>query len=347
MIFRRFWRRWRAFTLVELLVVIAIIAVLIGLLLPAVQKAREAASRAQCQNNLKQMALAMHNLMGTNTGKIPPSIGTYPEPNLNRCAATPSQTNVWTPSGTGGFGGSLYFLLPYIEQDAVYQTTKCGGGNQGYDVEAPGSNTWPPTMPSATVAVPDGVMANVIKTYGCPSDPTLNFGRGYGNWASVGSYVVNGMIFNPDWVATNSFPSSITDGLSTTIFFTETYAGGNYTGPNCPAGTGIDETLWWWDYNTFQDPNTGGDCGGQGLVGPAYIPLFQPSFDYCNSNTTQWVSWGGCLSVCMCRAVTPHSGGINVGMGDGSVRIVGPTISGTTWYAASTPNGNEVLGSDW
>jgi prepilin-type N-terminal cleavage/methylation domain-containing protein/prepilin-type processing-associated H-X9-DG protein len=337
MLLRRFWGRCRAFTLVELLVVIAIIAVLIGLLLPAVQKAREAAARAQCQNNLKQMCLALHNCTGTNGGRIPPSIGTYPTPNLGRCAAQgPSGL-----AGTGGFGGALYFLLPYIEQDAVFQATKCGGGCAGYDVEAPTATTWPPK------GGPDGVMNNIIKTYGCPSDPTLNFGTG--GWAAVGSYVDNGMIFNLDWVTVNSFPSSITDGTSSTILFTETYAGGNYTGPNCPPNTSIDQTLWWWDYNTFQDPNgnnSGADCGGMNLVGPTILPLFQPTFDYCNNNITQW-TWGGCLSVCMCRAVSPHTGGINVGMGDGSVRMVGPTITGATWYAACTPNKGEVLGPDW
>jgi prepilin-type N-terminal cleavage/methylation domain-containing protein/prepilin-type processing-associated H-X9-DG protein len=320
MLFRRLWRRWRGFTLVELLVVIAIIAILIGLLLPAVQKVREAGNRAQCQNNLKQMVLATQNCAQTNDGKIPPSIGTYPTPNLGRCPIT------------GGFGGALYFLLPFMEQANIYQTTYCTGAPPGYDVEAPGAVTWPPN-PNG----PDGVMNIVVKSYLCPSDPTANGGKGYQGWATVGSYADNGQIFVPDWTANPSFPASITDGLSTTIFFTETYAGGTYAG---------DATLWWWDYNTFQDPSTG-DCGGQGYVGPAYLPLWQPSASYCLQNTTIFVGWGGSPSVCMCRAVSPHTGGINVGMGDGSVHFVAQGISGATWYAACTPTGGEVLGPDW
>jgi len=305
--------RWLGFTLIELLVVIAIIAILIGLLLPAVQKVREAAARMKCSNNLKQMSLAIHNFADTNQGKLPPGIGNFPNKSNGRC---PSY----------GYGGPLFWILPFIEQDNLFKSCQCPGGT-GFDTEQ-----------GARPKASGGVMADPVKTYLCPSDPTAN--GGLTNWpAAVGSYVYNGMIFQADWVGYSSFPSTLSDGTSNTILFTETYAGGTYTN--------TDQTLWWWDYNSFQTPTTSnGDCGGLNYYGTAYTPLIGPAPDFCKNSKVAW-TWGGAASTCMCRAVSPHSGGINVGLGDGSVRFVSGGISGTTWFAACTPSGGEALGNDW
>lgn len=109
----------RGFTLIELLVVIAIIAILIGLLLPAVQKVREAAARSTCANNLKQIALAAHNFEST-YGILPPGqLGAYP----GSSATDPLRS-------TGVFDaqcfGSLVFLLPYVEQENIYKKFTIG-----------------------------------------------------------------------------------------------------------------------------------------------------------------------------------------------------------------------------
>src|SRR5262249_11270927 len=103
--------RSRGFTLIELLVVIAIIAILIGLLLPAVQKVRAAAARAQCSNNLKQLGLAVHNFQGTYS-VLPPCEGTA------RGVANPYSANYAAPDGTTGT--IFFYLLPYIEQNNLY-----------------------------------------------------------------------------------------------------------------------------------------------------------------------------------------------------------------------------------
>src|SRR3954468_19881746 len=138
----------RAFTLIELLVVIAIIAVLIGLLLPAVQKVREAAARSTCQNNLKQIALAAHGYHSAN-GILPPGqVG-------NRPTGTPPRY----ANGNGCYLGELTFMLPYLEQDAVYRIFQVD-----WSASPPTGNPW--------WTVGENVRASRarIKTFLCPSD---------------------------------------------------------------------------------------------------------------------------------------------------------------------------------
>jgi prepilin-type N-terminal cleavage/methylation domain-containing protein/prepilin-type processing-associated H-X9-DG protein len=307
--------RRTAFTLIELLVVIAIIAILIGLLLPAVQKVREAAARVQCQNNLKQISLAVQNCADTNGGKLPPSMGGYPQ----SCSpATP-------PRGTRSFGGILFYLCPYIEQQNLYNWSVLKNG-QGFDPEL-GAN---------------GFIRTPVKTYACPSDPT--YGNGLAaNGYPVGSYAFNGMVFLAEfYFHYNYFPASIPDGTSNTILFSETYA----------ISRGETPVYWWWDYNGFEAKQSPAaqaawnDCGGFNYWGPAYVPLIMPSATYCESNKAR-NDRGASYSVCTCRVTSPHTGGVNVGMGDGSVHFVSQGISGTSWFAACTPNFGDLLGPDW
>lgn len=142
----------RGFTLIELLVVIAIIAILIGLLLPAVQKVREAAARLQCSNNLKQIGLAAHNYHSAYAVFPPGYEG--PSPNIHY-QNPPTLSPGWDTSGSPRWVGVLVFLLPYVEQDNIYKAMPIMSGS---------SQTVWWANPNWTMA------ATVIKTFQCPSD---------------------------------------------------------------------------------------------------------------------------------------------------------------------------------
>ncbi|MCL4191393.1 MAG: DUF1559 domain-containing protein, partial [Thermoguttaceae bacterium] len=159
-------RKSRGFTLVELLVVIAIIGILIALLLPAVQAAREAARRSQCTNNLKQLALAVHNFHDVNK-KFPPSSHSRMFWELFK---DPAGASTWPDTGTGGrFGwermGYLTQILPYAEQQALYDQVIA------YTKE----NRRPWSRNNFANGQP-GAYRSVVATFLCPSDPTVKTG---------------------------------------------------------------------------------------------------------------------------------------------------------------------------
>lgn len=285
------WRRWRGFTLIELLVVIAIIAILIGLLLPAVQKVREAAARMSCTNNLKQISLGTVNCADTHQTVLPPSIGLYP---------------IEGASQGNGDGGILLHILPYIEQQNLYNSSLIPDGRNG-------------NLPTYSEWGIAGSKSNV-KSYICPSDPTQSPSLGL-----YASYGVNGQIFRdvyPGWGPTYArYPATITDGTSQTIFYTDKLA-------RCNSGTYNNN--FWPDWGPILSSSDVGDPTGPGY-GPQITPSAPGGVGNCN---------GGLSS-------SPHTGGINVGLGDGSVRFVAQGISTTTWWFALTPANGDVLGSDW
>jgi len=178
----------RAFTLIELLVVIAIIAILIGLLLPAVQKIREAASRMKCSNNFKQIGLAMHNYNDTN-GTLPPGWFTG---------------KTGTPAPSPGWSWATA-ILPFIEQDNLYRQI-----NPNLDPINPGGATLT-TFTQTKLSV-----------YRCPSDSGSDLNPNFGNYARC-NYVCNREVLGPD---ANSIQmaysvATIPDGTSNTILVGE------------------------------------------------------------------------------------------------------------------------------
>jgi prepilin-type N-terminal cleavage/methylation domain-containing protein len=331
-------RRRQAFTLVELLVVIAIIAVLIGLLLPAVQAVREAAGRARCQNNLRQLGVAVHNCHGVH-GTMPTYFGVFP-----------FDTDVYpdypADNNTKMYGGWFAHLLPYVEQQGVYNLamddiTKSGHNQPWYTVPPTCSPSGPPVVivynghdyiyqpyscSGGSGYQNDGIwipaVANTsFKVLQCPTDPTAapnGLLAVYGNYWGGTSYMAN---YNA-WAIPNTqslwaLPvrfAQITDGTSNTVLFGEAYQ-------TCDTIGRI--ALYSWYYQAF----------GLDWYGNANQNLFQdqPLVSACDN-------W---------RAQSNHRGGMNVGLADTSVRVVHPTIAQATWANALLPQDDQTLGPDW
>ncbi len=204
-------KRWRGFTLIELLVVIAIIAILIGLLLPAVQKVREAAARMQCQNNLKQIGVGLHNYHSS-FERFPP---------LSRYDGTRTGGVAGQPQGERG--NIWIYLLPFIEQDNVARLSVLNSPRN-------------PSIDDGATA-PNSIASKVIKTYLCPSDGTNTNPSTWSNGWVISNYVANHDAFhNPTdggWMSAwdsgaSSYQARLSatyrDGTTNTLGVTEAYA---------------------------------------------------------------------------------------------------------------------------
>lgn len=339
-------RRGRGFTLIELLVVIAIIAILIGLLLPAVQKVREAAARSQCSNNLKQISLACHNYQDVN-GSLPATVL------MHTAVGDISDYNQ-------NFGPNwAVLILPQIEQNNLYNTVSTS--IQSYLTT--GDSNW------------RAVRSTRIKTYICPSDtgsetPANAAG---GNWAR-GSYGANagpGMSWtggavgvankvngqfgdnNPSGFASEYYPAwtagwsgggamavnggtklhTMTDGTSTTILFDELRIG--------------------WNGNDIRGTWAMGQCGASISAGNGRIDTPTP-----NVSQSGWDDIQGCqdnpgigMGCCGCNswqvtAKSRHPGGVLTGLADGHVQFIRNSVTQRSWFLLHSRNDGQVIGED-
>jgi prepilin-type N-terminal cleavage/methylation domain-containing protein/prepilin-type processing-associated H-X9-DG protein len=374
----------RGFTLIELLVVIAIIAVLIALLLPAVQSAREAARRAQCTNNLKQIGLAAHNY-ASSTNTFPLGISANPQ----GTPGAPQYGNTWSSFGAQAL------MLPYLEQNPMY---------------AAANFAWGPWL-----AMNNTVNNQVIASFLCPSDPgaqggawntahTNSYNASYGatttdlyGWGSncnTTNYI--GCVIPADSSGVYTYGiaygfQAITDGTSNTVAFAEKLCGQN--GQNYyKQGVGPGTT---YRGNMISIPGGASNANAYQLnvaASPAAVisalQTCAQTFRAAATSTSvgaiqdypgwRWAvgmsgmsmfntvqvpndSYGGCMydtngSPAYATdwpnggysedANSAHPGGVNAAMADGSVRFIKNSIGQNIWWALGTRNGGEVISAD-
>lgn len=334
----RTWRHAgerRAFTLVELLVVIAIIGILVGLLLPAVQMAREAARRTECRNNLKQIGLAVQMYAGMHR-MLPPSVC------MDLATTGTANNGAWSIHGR---------ILPFIEQENLQNLVNTTIG-------------WDNQMAISEVKIP---------VYSCPSDPGANrlrivgsgranlwpttYGFNYGTWfvfhpqtqaKGDGSFAPNARHTYADFV----------DGASNTLMVAEVKAWTPYRRNGGPPSTAIpDASTWagvvgsagefkdtghteWPDgrvhhegMTTVFGPNAISPCSNGGVV-----------YEQCDYNSWQEGKNGvaGSPTYAAITSRSFHSGAVQVAMMDGSVRVIEQTIELPIWRAIGTRAGREV-----
>jgi prepilin-type N-terminal cleavage/methylation domain-containing protein/prepilin-type processing-associated H-X9-DG protein len=315
-------RKRSGFTLIELLVVIAIIAVLVGLLLPAVQKVREAANRAKCQNNLRQICLAIHNYYDS-FSQFPPGW---------------DFTSSW---------GTEAHLLPYLEQDNVFRMIDF---TKSID------------DPANAAVLPINISMFLCPSDGDNPVPSLGGATSYyGNSGNKPTFVIayglntndppNGVFYTQSQRLTFA---SITDGTSNTAFYSERVLpdgnlglvsdledvfNGPFMGPGLPATA--DQAYTW--------------CESVDITNPAnQFPIFMGAPWACGQQNYQHISppnsrscgWLPTLRATM-PASSRHTGGVNVAFGDGSTRFISQTIDLATWRALGSRNGGEVINDNY
>jgi len=316
----------RAFTLIELLVVIAIIAVLIGLLLPAVQKVREAAARAKCSNNLKQLGLALHSYHDANQ-RLPASYANRPD----------------LPSGSFYRWSALALVSPYLEQTAIYNNLDLNSSL--YDTTA-GVVVRPQHVPWVRLSIPTFLCPSDVRQTAVPDWGPSNYVLNAGTGANGGSYSNTDGVF---FVGSAVRLTDITDGSSNTAMTAEQVLGSGT--PAIPATTprpyDIREYYGWLGATPLSDAACG-SAPGYSDRGSRWADGAGPFTQYThyappNARTADCSGFFGGWKAARSR----HAGGVNVGLADGSVRFVRDSIPLPTWQALGTRAGNEPAGGDY
>jgi prepilin-type N-terminal cleavage/methylation domain-containing protein/prepilin-type processing-associated H-X9-DG protein len=316
--------RRRGFTLIELLIVIGIIAVLVAMLLPAVQSARESARRSQCAGNLKQIALAMHQYQ---------------------------VTYLVLPPGKKGccWGTWLVYVLPHIEQEALYNSwNSCGinapGAPPAYDLDlryfGAANQTVTSTFVNSYLCPSDQTNAPISattngKTFACTSQNyAVNFGNSIVSQIDFQDIKFAGAPFvdigSP--VADHDQPARPTigfntflDGLSETMMASEVVVG---------QGQDLRGFSWWGDAATFETFLAPNSSFPDVLFSPFYCINQSPN-PPCTGTTTALPD--------NYAARSRHSSGVNVAMSDGAIRFIKNSINIRVWRALSTTQGREIV----
>jgi prepilin-type N-terminal cleavage/methylation domain-containing protein/prepilin-type processing-associated H-X9-DG protein len=329
-----------AFTLIELLVVIAIIAILIGLLLPAVQKVREAAARAKCQNNLKQVALACHNYESANN-TLPPGMGPVPTKGTD----------------TGSRPSVLAQILPYVEQAAKYSQF-----DFAYDVRSDQHN--------------ELARGQDIPIYMCPSDAsdsvfteTQTVPEVFGRSNYFGNLGINANPYQQSSLTVGMFNfvqkiriADVQDGTSNTAMFSEVKRSVTpFTGTTAAAGLYPTNVTF---ISGFDDTQEASGCSA-GLPALKYtglqyfrnllstslythtLPINYSGYDCISSDINPLhqppdPNGNGAFEQAHLAARSYHSGGVNAAFGDGSVRFMRDSIPLAVWKMLGTRSAGDV-----
>jgi prepilin-type N-terminal cleavage/methylation domain-containing protein/prepilin-type processing-associated H-X9-DG protein len=333
-------RRSRAFTLIELLVVIAIIAILIGLLLPAVQKVREAAARSKCSNNLKQIALACHTYADVNGG-LPPAV-------LMRNYQDYPYTDEVGPNWA-------ILLLPNMEQGPMYNQISAS------------VTLWMNTTVQTTDKGWTAIRGNTVQPYLCPSDVSSgtpcnrtlanvagpwargNYAANCGPHYTFSSRVNGGSSTGGPWGLPGQGPFSvwttpsgkkgmallqISDGSSNTILFGEVISSSDANDPRAVWAFGLAGS-------STMVAHADGDCvkpNDKNGTTAGCSDDIRDAPDLPQQNLSNWTSCNSNQATARSR----HPGGVNVALGDGSIRFVRDSIDQRSWWLVNSSNDGQT-----